>query len=106
MLLFLSYGIVYDKIKPTGRSSNLHEYIYHHSSAYDFLGENMEPVKLAMVGCGENAKKSIVKEVNRSETVQIIAAMDIKLDLAKDIADEAGAAMATFTCTNGYPGCT
>ena len=55
----------------------------------------MEPVKLAMVGCGENAKKSIVKEVNRSETVQIIAAMDVKLDLAKDLADEAGAAMAT-----------
>lgn len=51
----------------------------------------MEPVKLAMVGCGENAKKSIVKNVNTSSLVNFITAMDIKVELAKDLADEAGA---------------
>ncbi len=55
----------------------------------------MEPVKLAMIGCGENAKKSIVKSVNASTAVRFVAAMDIKLDLAQDLAAEAGAAMAT-----------
>jgi predicted dehydrogenase len=55
----------------------------------------MEPVKLAMVGCGENAKKSIVKDVNRSDLVNFIATMDIKLALAQDLAEEAGAQMAT-----------
>ncbi len=55
----------------------------------------MKPVKLAMVGCGENAKKSIVKNVNASKLVQFVATMDVKLDLAKDLADEAGAA--TYT---------
>jgi predicted dehydrogenase len=55
----------------------------------------MKPVKLAMVGCGENAKKSIVKNVNASKLVQFVATMDIKLDLAQDLAEEAGAGMAT-----------
>ena len=55
----------------------------------------MKPVKLAMVGCGENAKKSIVKNVNVSDLVQFVATMDVKLDLAEDLAEEAGAA--TFT---------
>ncbi len=55
----------------------------------------MKPVNLAMVGCGENAKKSIVKNVNVSDLVQFVATMDVKLDLAEDLAEEAGAA--TFT---------
>ncbi|MDF1513584.1 MAG: Gfo/Idh/MocA family oxidoreductase [Anaerolineae bacterium] len=55
----------------------------------------MEPVKLAMIGCGENAKKSIVKDVNRSDVVRFVAAMDIKIDLAKDLAAEAGAPLYT-----------
>ena len=53
------------------------------------------PVRFALVGCGENAKKSIVPAILHSPVAVVVATMDVRLDLAQDLADETGADLCT-----------
>ncbi len=53
------------------------------------------PVRLALVGCGENAKKSIVPAILQSPVADVVATMDVRLDLAQDLANETGADLCT-----------
>mgnify|MGYP000435175947 CR=1 FL=1 len=52
---------------------------------------NPSPVRFALVGCGENAKKSIVPAILQSPVADVVATMDVRLDLAQDLAGETGA---------------
>ena len=55
----------------------------------------MDPLLLGLVGCGENAKKSIVPAINATPLAKVVSAMDVKLDLARYLAEETGAAHCT-----------
>ncbi|MBN1673410.1 MAG: Gfo/Idh/MocA family oxidoreductase [Kiritimatiellae bacterium] len=50
----------------------------------------MDPLRIGMIGCGENAKKGIVTCIAMTKLARVVATMDVRLDLAKDLADEAG----------------
>jgi UDP-N-acetyl-2-amino-2-deoxyglucuronate dehydrogenase len=54
-------------------------------------GRDMDPIRFGLIGCGENAKTSIVKAINQTPLARVVAAMDVKLDLARDLAEETGA---------------
>lgn len=55
----------------------------------------MNPLRVAMIGCGENAAKTILPCADNTGAVQFVAMMDLKLDLAQELAEQTGAAMAT-----------
>ena len=47
----------------------------------------MDPLCFGLVGCGENAKISIVRAINQTPLARVVVAMDVKLDLARDLAE-------------------
>lgn len=55
----------------------------------------LPPVRFALVGCGENAKKSIVPALLQCSMASVLVTMDVHLHLAQDLADETGAERCT-----------
>jgi len=46
----------------------------------------MQPVRFAIIGCGEIAKKQTIKAMNQVSTAVLVATMDTRLELAEDLA--------------------
>lgn len=55
----------------------------------------VNPVRIGLMGCGEIAAKAAVPAIQATEWAQVVATMDTKIDLARDLAEKTGAAFHT-----------
>ncbi len=55
----------------------------------------MKPVRVGLIGCGEIAAKDTLPAIQASGRLKVVAAMDVNLDLARDLAEKGGAAFWT-----------